>query len=192
MRSNATIVILAVTLVSAPAHAAASGDSIVLRWSAATLEAIRQSTLPPPAVARALAIVHTCVYDAWAAYDPVAEGVHFRGKVESGSGGDSVRAISYAAHHALMDLSPDRASLFDEVMQSLGYDPTDLSDASSLLGRNAAEAGLAARRDDGSNQLHPPAPRFCGGSRGATISAGKSRSRPVRLRSNRGSSRGKT
>jgi hypothetical protein len=153
MRSNAAIVILAVALVSAPARAAASDDSIVLRWSAATLEAIRQSTLPPPAVARALAIVHTCIYDAWAAYDPVAEGVHFRGKAEPGPGGDPVRAISYAAHRALMDLFPDRASLFDVVMQSLGYDPTDLSDPGSLLGRNAAEAGLSARRDDGSNQL---------------------------------------
>ncbi len=29
--------------------------------------------------ARALAIVHTAMYDAWAAYDPVATGVHWDG-----------------------------------------------------------------------------------------------------------------
>jgi hypothetical protein len=154
MRSNAAIVILAVTLVSAPAHAAASDDNIVLRWSAATLEAIRQSSLPPPAVARALAIVCTCIYDAWAAYDPVAAGVHFGGKAESSIGGDPERAMSYAAHRALIDLFPSQASIFDTVMQALGFDPMDLLDAGSVLGRNAAEAGLAARREDGANQLN--------------------------------------
>ena len=28
----------------------------------------------PPIVARVLAVVHTCMYDAWAAYDDVAVG----------------------------------------------------------------------------------------------------------------------
>jgi hypothetical protein len=38
------------------------------------LQAIRESSLGPPMTARALAIVHTCMYDAWADYDPVAVG----------------------------------------------------------------------------------------------------------------------
>jgi hypothetical protein len=152
MRSHAAIAIF-VLMVSVPTPAEGSGDNVVLLWSATTLEAIRQSSLPPPAVARALAIIHTCMYDAWAAYDPVAAGVHFGGKAASGNVGDSARAISYAAHRALMDLFPNRASLFDSVMHGLGYHPTDVSNAASIIGRNAADAGLTARREDGANQL---------------------------------------
>src|SRR4029079_17548620 len=49
-------------------------DNVVLRWNAAALQCVRESRLGPPMVARALAIVHHCVYDAWAAYDRVAVG----------------------------------------------------------------------------------------------------------------------
>lgn len=144
--------LLVAVLLAAPATAA-TGDNVVLRWSAATLEAIRQSTLPPTAVARALAIVHTCVYDAWAAYDPVAAGVHYHGKRVAASDEDVSRAISYAAHRALVDLFPARRSLFDGLMAELGYDPLDASHADSRLGSDAAQAGLDARAGDGANQL---------------------------------------
>jgi hypothetical protein len=43
-------------------------DSLVLRWNAAALQCIRESRLGPPIVSRALAVAHTCIYDAWAAY----------------------------------------------------------------------------------------------------------------------------
>ena len=42
-------------------------DNVVLRWNDAALKCVRESRPGPPVVARALAIVHTCVYDAWAA-----------------------------------------------------------------------------------------------------------------------------
>src|SRR5713226_1657636 len=45
------------------------GDSVVLQWNEAALQGVRDSKIGPPMVARALAIVHTCAYDAWAAYD---------------------------------------------------------------------------------------------------------------------------
>src|ERR1700704_3016436 len=54
-----------------------SRDNIVLQWNAAALQGVRDSVLGPPMVARALAIVHTCMYDAWAAYDPVAAGTRY-------------------------------------------------------------------------------------------------------------------
>lgn len=152
MRSKIFPAILLVAVLLAVPATAATGDNVVLRWSAATLEAIRQSTLPPPAVARALAIVHTCIYDAWAAYDPVAGGVHYHGKSAAASGEDSSRAISYAAYRALVDLFPARRSLFDELMTELGYDPLDASHAASQLGIDAAQAGLDVRAGDGANQ----------------------------------------
>src|SRR5258707_7650980 len=46
--------------------------TVVSDWNAAALAEVRLSRAlrnGPPMVARALAIVHTCMYDAWAAYD---------------------------------------------------------------------------------------------------------------------------
>jgi hypothetical protein len=144
---------VAVILTGSPASTHASTDNVVLQWNAAALEAIRHSTLGPPAVARALAIVHTCMYDAWAAYDPLAIGVQYRQKnFSTASDEQRERAISYAAHRALVDLFPAQRLLFDQLMASLGFDPDDLADPDSLRGADAAEAGLIARAGDGSNQ----------------------------------------
>jgi len=40
-----------------------------ISWNTASLQGIRDAKLGAPVIARALAIVHTCMYDAWAAYD---------------------------------------------------------------------------------------------------------------------------
>ena len=53
---------------------AADGDNLALVWNDQTLEAIRKLPPAPTVAARALAMVHTAIYDAWAAYDPVAVG----------------------------------------------------------------------------------------------------------------------
>src|SRR6266487_6509975 len=49
-------------------------DNVILQWNGAFLEGVRNSKLGPPMVARALAVAHTCIYDAWAAYDNKAVG----------------------------------------------------------------------------------------------------------------------
>ena len=54
--------------------AAASTPNVVVLWNEALLQAVRESKLGPPMTARALAVTHTCAYDAWAAYDRVAVG----------------------------------------------------------------------------------------------------------------------
>ena len=54
-------------------------ESVVVRWDEAALEAIRHAYFGAPIVARALAIVHTCMYDAWAAYDGNAVGTQLGG-----------------------------------------------------------------------------------------------------------------
>src|SRR6266498_4069870 len=84
MRRRLGLLILAATLLApaVPMPAAATGgapDNVVLRWNAAALHGVRDSRLGPPMVARALAIVHTCIYDAWAAYDQHALGTQFGG-----------------------------------------------------------------------------------------------------------------
>ena len=47
-------------------------DTVVVQWNRAALAAIRATHLGPPMVARALAVLHTCIYDAWALYAPAA------------------------------------------------------------------------------------------------------------------------
>src|ERR1700740_3710331 len=57
------------------------GDNLVVRWNAAALQGVRDSRIGPPMVARALAIVHTCIFDAWAAYDKKALGTRLGGEL---------------------------------------------------------------------------------------------------------------
>src|SRR5438046_5214735 len=69
--------IAAAGLASRPAMA----DSVVTAWDNAALQAIRDIKPGPPMVARDLAILHTCIYDAWSAYDPIAVGTRFGGEL---------------------------------------------------------------------------------------------------------------
>ena len=137
------------------------GDGIVLRWNNAALQGVRDSKLGPPMVARALAIVHTAMYDAWAAYDRGALGTQFGAKLRRPPRERTFRhrsqAISFAAYRAAADLFPgSTASVFDPLMASLGYDPRDhsIDPATPVgVGNLTARAVLEFRHHDGSNQL---------------------------------------
>ncbi len=139
-------------------------DNVALKWSEETLGMIRASTLPPTAVSRALAIVQTSVYDAWAAYDPVAVGTQLGGSLRRPADERAIEyksmAISFAAYRTLLDLFPAQRDKLTAFMVALGYDPADdTTDKASPagVGNLAAAAVLAARRNDGSNQ-HAPTP----------------------------------
>ena len=54
-------------------------ENVAISWDEITLQGIRDSRFSAPMAARALAIVHTCMYDAWAAYDERAVGTQLRG-----------------------------------------------------------------------------------------------------------------
>ena len=64
---------------AAPVRVASASDNVVLQWDNAALQAIRATKPGPPIAARALAIVHTAMYDAWAAYDHQAVATRFGG-----------------------------------------------------------------------------------------------------------------
>jgi len=144
-----------------PLDVFASGDSVVLLWNEAALQGVRDSKLGPPMVARALAIVHTCVFDAWAAYDHRAVGTRFgavlRRPPRERTLANINAAISFAAYRAAVDLFPgDRVSVFDPLMRRLGYEPADrTTDVSTPagVGNVAAGAVLEYRHHDGANQL---------------------------------------
>jgi hypothetical protein len=138
--------------------AALADDNIVVRWNTATLQAIRNTRFAPMHAARALAIVHTCIYDGWAAYDAVAVGTRLGAALRRPAGertlANKQKALSYAAYRALVDLFPtQRTVLFDPQMAGLGYDRSDLSDIAAAVGDEACSAVIAFRHGDGANQL---------------------------------------
>jgi hypothetical protein len=146
---------------TAPPTARLAADNVVLRWNAAALQGVRESRLGPPMVARALAIVHTCMYDAWAAYDRLAVGTRLGGALRLPPSrrtlANKSEAISFAAYRALVDLFPGSTStVFDPLMAAFGHDPgdgsTNGSDAAGV-GNLAAQAVLEFRHRDGANQL---------------------------------------
>ena len=71
------MIVKAMTFAAVVLFATSAGATIVTDWNDAALargaggQSLRNG---PPMVARALAIAHTCMYDAWAAYDQYAVG----------------------------------------------------------------------------------------------------------------------
>jgi hypothetical protein len=141
-------------------EAAPSTQTVVVRWSSACLQAIRTTRPGPPMVARMLAIVHTAIYDAWAAYDARALGTRLGGTLRRPPAERTVenkrRAMSYAAYRSLVDLFPTQRAAFDLIMTDLGYDPADSSEkvtTATGIGNLVARKLIEFRHADGSNQL---------------------------------------
>ena len=148
-----------------------AGASTVSDWNALALAEVRLAKFGPPVVARALAITHTCIYDAWAAYDNKAIGTQLGGSLRRPANMRADRAaqaesVSFAAYRCLVNLFPSAqsAARLRLAMTGLGYNPdytsTDTFTAAGI-GNKAAEAVILARRNDGSNQygdLNVPAP----------------------------------
>ena len=143
------------------AFAAGTGDTAVVLWNAAALQGVRASKLGPPMVARALAIVHEAMFEAWAAYDGVAVGPHLgralRRPPRERTDANKREAASVAAYRAAVDLFPlSKATVFDPLLAQLGYDPSETTragDRAAGIGNRAADAVLDFRHRDGSNQL---------------------------------------
>ena len=152
---------LALPKLASSARGVHAGGNLVLRWNEAFLEGVRNSKLGPPMVARALAIAHTCIYDAWAAYDNKAVatrlGSSLRRPARERTAANTAQAISFAAHRSAVDLFPGSASsVFDPLMGNLGYDAADNSTDTTTptgIGNVAAQAVLDFHHGDGANQL---------------------------------------
>src|SRR5208337_5535154 len=107
-------------------------QTAVIPWASVAMQGVRDAKIGAPMAARTLAIVQTCMYDAWAAYDEQAVGTQLRGALRRPAGErteeNKQRAISYAAYRALADVLPvDTESVYKPLMRQLGYDPNDHS-----------------------------------------------------------------
>ena len=127
----------------------------VIQWNNAALQAIRDVSPGPTIGSRALAIMHTCMFDAWATYDTNAVPTRPNGIPRQKTKADVSQAVSYAAYRAMMDLFPSKAAAFASLMQSQGYDPNNTSTditTQAGVGNVAAQAVISFRHGDGSNQ----------------------------------------
>jgi len=144
------------TSVNTPQHA----DQLVVLWNNTTLQAMRNVHPSLPVSARALAIVHTCMYDAWAAYDSTAlstrSGARLRQPDSAQTLENKSEAISFAAFRALVDLFPTQQAYFALIMNTLSYDTANRStdpNTPAGIGNLAAQAVLDFRHRDDANQL---------------------------------------
>jgi Domain of unknown function (DUF6851)/VCPO second helical-bundle domain len=152
---------LAFPELASSARSAHPQANVVVQWNDAFLEGVRKSKLGPPMVARALAIAHTCIYDAWAPYDDKAVGTRLGGSLRrparERAAANAAQAIGFAAYRAAVDLFPGSvSSVFDPLMRSLGYDAADHSTDTTTptgIGNVAARAVLDFHHRDGANEL---------------------------------------
>jgi hypothetical protein len=142
-------------------------QNAVIQWNNAALQTIRYRHPGPTINARMLAIVHTCIYDAWAAYDDKAVattlGEKLRRPIAERTEDNRSKAVSFAAYRCLVDLFPEESARYNNLMNDMRLDSRDMSlDPSTPIGIGnlAAASVLGFRHHDGSNQLgdlHPGA-----------------------------------
>jgi hypothetical protein len=135
------------------------GDNVILKWNRQLLDTIEANPAGtgPTVTARALGVLHTATYDAWAAYDPVAKGTRLGSTLRRTNAAERTlenksKAISFAAYKTLSWLFPTRESNYRAQLAAL-Y-PQYATDTSTpvTVGNKAAEAVIAYRSSDGSNQ----------------------------------------
>ncbi len=136
------------------------GRSVARVWDEALLDAIRRDVPAPTVHARNLFHTSAAMWDAWAAYDPQADGYFVHEKLQA----DDVRsareaAISYAAYRILLWRYSRASGLqetFDELvdtMRSLCYRIDYVStegDSPAALGNRIAAAAIVYGARDGS------------------------------------------
>jgi hypothetical protein len=131
-------------------------------WNEALLHAIERDTPAPTVHARNLFHVSAAMWDAWAAYDPQADGWLVREKLDA----DDVRAareaaLSYAAYRLLLHRYSYASGLqetFDELVSTLeglcyrvDYVEEE-GDSPAALGNRIAAAYIRRGREDGANE----------------------------------------
>jgi hypothetical protein len=159
-------------------------DDAVLKWDEQLISALKAypKATGPTVGSRAFGELFTAIYDAWAAYDPVAKVTQNGGPSQQTTGNtdaNKTQAISYAADRTLNDLFPPTTfpscsptttpcpfpgatyQTADVLLQQQGFDPNNTTPASptdkaatpAAVGNLAAQAEINFRHNDGSNQL---------------------------------------
>jgi hypothetical protein len=140
-----------VSSIGIPANA-----DVVTDWNNAALDAIRTGNAPPPIASRALAILHTSIYDAVNGIDRRHEAYLVPSAVPASASREA--AASAAAHGALVNLFPASTSSFDALHTAiLATIPNGPHKTAGIVwGEFVANQILAARANDGSSAVVAP------------------------------------
>jgi hypothetical protein len=136
----------------------------VTGWNHLALQALRDAHTGPLAPARALAVLHTCMYNAWAAYDDDARqtvhGVAVRLPHAERSAASKASAMSHAAWLVLCGQFPVQQAACHAHMAGRGLDPMAAAGQLSPAGIGRTQAAgmldFQQRDDDGDLALAAP------------------------------------
>jgi hypothetical protein len=138
------------------------GRSVARVWDDQTLELIRQVVPAPTVHARNLFHVSAAMWDAWAAYDPTADGLFVTEKLRADDPNAAREvAMSYAAYRILLwryGTVSDLAAAAEQLAATMGilcyrtdYTSVDGDDAAQLGNRIAAEV-IEFGQNDGAHE----------------------------------------
>lgn len=133
--------------------------TVSVLWDRAAQQAVINTAVGPTIASRVYALVHTAMFDAWAAYDETAIGTQLGDNLQRPPGENTetnkIKAMSFAAYRVLAELFPEERTVFADVMAELCFNPdnttTDVTTAAGI-GNVSAEALMSFRREDASNQ----------------------------------------
>lgn len=156
-RKLVLIAALGTAVIALPAQATTIDAAVqltdpVLYWNSQLLDCIRLTSMSPPKATRAMAIMHTAVFDALnAANGGGYESYAYSEQLDEPVNGDVAAAV--AAHNALVELFPGRAAELDAALSAyLSMQPdTPETAAGARVGAAAADAVLDKRANDGSS-----------------------------------------
>jgi hypothetical protein len=175
------VVLLAFLALPAPAFGAAAPvrpgpapmqQSVARQWNEILLESIRNDLARPTVHARNLYHLSLSVWDAWATYDPIAQPVLFQEDHATTSPNVELwrsEAISHACYQIVkvrFASSPGATvmlPLYDQLMDTLGYDKTNNSTAGNTpaeIGNRIAQVVLGYGAADNSNEAADYANQF--------------------------------
>jgi hypothetical protein len=139
---------------------------LALQWNQLALDAIKYTRTSPPLAARALAMLHTAMYDAWSVYKKSAISTTTAQLIkvldaQMATKENIRKTFSYAAYRVSMDLfwlvlPPENKNMFRDLMCDCGYNPDDTTlDISTPqgVGNLVARLVIECHYGDGSNQL---------------------------------------
>jgi hypothetical protein len=135
-----------------------SSPTISVLWDRAIRSAVVNTKPGPTVASRAYSMMHTAMFDAWAAYDPDAistlKGDRLQRPKSENTIANKTEAMSFAAYRVVSELFPEQTDAFNKLMQQLGFDPNNsYSDTKTAagIGNKSAEVLLAHHLGDGSN-----------------------------------------
>lgn len=134
----------------------AKDRDIVLDWNATLLETIKSERLLPPVASRALAMLHTSIYDAVNAIDKTHSS-YYVNDIAAPSGASHEAAAAGAAHQVLVNLFPEQQATFDALLaSSLAEVPDGQAENDGVsLGRSVADRIIAWRSTEEIRQIPP-------------------------------------